>query len=220
MLEINGVCLGYGPIRVVHELSLEVPEGSIIALLGRNGAGKTTTLSGIAGLLREQAEQLSFRVVRSPRWASTRPPGLASRTCPKGGVFAGADRSRKPGRRGIWSRHESPSSTAAEIRRVTEYFASAGGVRSSHRALRRPASWVPRTGRTPRDGCRPHLAAPTMTRGEGRDSRIRKMRMDDSVDFVISDIRSADTSGSLPGRPAVNDTCTRRSRRLALLFRS
>jgi len=55
MLEINGLCLGYGPIRVVHELSLEVPEGSIVALLGRNRAGKTTTLSGIAGLLREQA---------------------------------------------------------------------------------------------------------------------------------------------------------------------
>ncbi len=61
MLEINGLCLGYGPIRVVHELSLEVPEGSIVALLGRNGAGKTTTLSGIAGLLRAQAGTVEFQ---------------------------------------------------------------------------------------------------------------------------------------------------------------
>jgi ABC-type multidrug transport system ATPase subunit len=54
-LRLMDSALAMGRSGVVHELSLEVPEGSIVALLGRNRAGKTTTLSGIAGLLREQA---------------------------------------------------------------------------------------------------------------------------------------------------------------------
>ena len=44
----------YGPIQALHDVTLEVPEGSIVALLGANGAGKTTTLRAISGMLRTQ----------------------------------------------------------------------------------------------------------------------------------------------------------------------
>jgi branched-chain amino acid transport system ATP-binding protein len=51
MLRVEGLCVAYGAVRVVHELSLDVHPGEIVALIGPNGAGKTTTLKAIAGLL-------------------------------------------------------------------------------------------------------------------------------------------------------------------------
>lgn len=52
MLRLEGISAGYGRIQVLHNVSLEVPAGSIVALLGANGAGKTTTLRVISGLIR------------------------------------------------------------------------------------------------------------------------------------------------------------------------
>jgi branched-chain amino acid transport system ATP-binding protein len=52
MLDVDELTMAYGPIEVVHDLSLHVDEGAIVTVLGRNGAGKTTTLNGIAGVLR------------------------------------------------------------------------------------------------------------------------------------------------------------------------
>jgi branched-chain amino acid transport system ATP-binding protein len=51
ILECRDMVLGYGSAPVIHELSLVVRPGEIVALLGPNGAGKSTTLLGLAGLL-------------------------------------------------------------------------------------------------------------------------------------------------------------------------
>jgi len=51
LLEVDGVTSGYGKVEVLHDLSVSVPEGSVVALLGPNGAGKTTTLKVISGTL-------------------------------------------------------------------------------------------------------------------------------------------------------------------------
>jgi branched-chain amino acid transport system ATP-binding protein len=51
LLEIKGVCAGYGRIEVLHTISFEVDKGEIVALIGSNGAGKTTTLRCISGLM-------------------------------------------------------------------------------------------------------------------------------------------------------------------------
>jgi branched-chain amino acid transport system ATP-binding protein len=51
MLKLDRVHAGYGAIEVLKDLSLEVNEGEIVALLGANGAGKSTTLLTIAGLV-------------------------------------------------------------------------------------------------------------------------------------------------------------------------
>jgi branched-chain amino acid transport system ATP-binding protein len=52
LLELEDVHASYGAIRALHGVSLKVPEGSIVALLGANGAGKTTTLRAISGIVR------------------------------------------------------------------------------------------------------------------------------------------------------------------------
>src|SRR3989440_6187325 len=52
LLELEGVRAGYGPTSVLHGVSLSVPEGGVVSLLGANGAGKTTTLRAITGGVR------------------------------------------------------------------------------------------------------------------------------------------------------------------------
>ncbi len=49
LLELEEVRCGYGPTSVLHGVSLSVPDGGIVSLLGANGAGKTTTLRAITG---------------------------------------------------------------------------------------------------------------------------------------------------------------------------
>jgi len=52
LLELKEVHAGYGPRSVLHGVSLSVPEGDIVSLLGANGAGKTTTLRAITAGVR------------------------------------------------------------------------------------------------------------------------------------------------------------------------
>ena len=60
MLEVGGLCAGYGASDVLHDVSLSVAQGSFCALIGANGAGKSTTLRSIAGLLRPVRGSIRF----------------------------------------------------------------------------------------------------------------------------------------------------------------
>lgn len=50
-LELRNVRAGYGRIEVLHGVTIDVPQGAVVALLGRNGMGKTTTLRAISGTI-------------------------------------------------------------------------------------------------------------------------------------------------------------------------
>ncbi|MFI0844883.1 ABC transporter ATP-binding protein [Mesorhizobium sp. IMUNJ 23232] len=51
-LDVSGLSAGYGPTRVIEEVTFSVPAGTRLAVLGRNGMGKTTLLATIAGQTR------------------------------------------------------------------------------------------------------------------------------------------------------------------------
>ena len=58
MLKIEDLHVSYGGIQAVKGISLEVPDGKIVTLIGANGAGKSTTLRTIAGLVPAQSGQI------------------------------------------------------------------------------------------------------------------------------------------------------------------
>ena len=60
MLEIKGLDVYYGMIQAIKNVSFEVNEGEVIALIGANGAGKTTILHTITGLLEAQKGSVFF----------------------------------------------------------------------------------------------------------------------------------------------------------------
>lgn len=60
LLEIKTLEVSYGDIQVLWDVSLQVEEGTIVALVGANGAGKTTILKTISGLLRVKKGEIIF----------------------------------------------------------------------------------------------------------------------------------------------------------------
>jgi len=55
MLKIEKLVAGYGKVKVLHEISLEVADGTLVTLIGSNGAGKTTTLRALSGMIRPES---------------------------------------------------------------------------------------------------------------------------------------------------------------------
>jgi branched-chain amino acid transport system ATP-binding protein len=60
LLEVKELSVSYGDVRALLGVSLEVEEGSIVALVGSNGAGKSTLLKAVAGLLHPSGGQVLF----------------------------------------------------------------------------------------------------------------------------------------------------------------
>jgi len=88
LLEIKDLSVFYGSVQALKGVSLSVPKGSIVCLIGANGAGKSTVLRTISGLKRPSAGQ----VLLEGRSLVGRPPhevvGLGVVQCPEGrGIF-------------------------------------------------------------------------------------------------------------------------------------
>src|SRR5262245_63925205 len=60
MLSVQGLEVAYGETQFVWDVSLDVPAGSVVCLMGRNGVGKTTLLKSIMGLLPVRAGRILF----------------------------------------------------------------------------------------------------------------------------------------------------------------
>ena len=60
MLKIENLHVSYGGIRALQGVSLEVPDGKIVTLIGANGAGKSTTLRTISGLVKADSGSITY----------------------------------------------------------------------------------------------------------------------------------------------------------------
>jgi branched-chain amino acid transport system ATP-binding protein len=60
LLDVEGLCVNYGHIEAIRDISFSVEEGAIDTLIGANGAGKTTTLKTISGLRKVRAGSIRF----------------------------------------------------------------------------------------------------------------------------------------------------------------
>lgn len=76
MLKIENLSVSYGGIEALKGIDLEVPEGSIVTLIGANGAGKSTTLRTIMGLVKSKSGKITYNNVDI---TGAKPPGIVAR---------------------------------------------------------------------------------------------------------------------------------------------
>jgi ABC-type branched-subunit amino acid transport system ATPase component len=85
-LEARRLTSGYGPVAVLHDVTLRVPEEGIVAILGANGAGKSTLLKTLAGQLPVMSGERLFHsesyTARDSRWAAREGIVLVPQTSP------------------------------------------------------------------------------------------------------------------------------------------
>ena len=124
LLEVDGLCVNYGHIEAIRDITFGVEEGQVTTLIGANGAGKTTTLKTISGLrkvragqdhLRRQGHHPRCRRSSGSSWAS------ASRL-----RAAAASRACRCARTSTWAptsaRTARPRRTSEDLERVFTLF--------------------------------------------------------------------------------------------------
>lgn len=70
MIKINNIDVGYGDVQVLYDVSFDIKEGELVAVIGANGAGKTTLLRAISGVLKLTNGTIEFE----DQEISNRPP--------------------------------------------------------------------------------------------------------------------------------------------------
>lgn len=122
LLEVRGLCAGYGPVQVLFGVDLDVRAGEVVAVLGPNGAGKTTLLRTLAGRLQPTAGTVTF----DGDTVAGLPP---ERVVERGLVHVAEGRRVFPGltvaenlRLGAYSRRLGKDQLSAELDRVAELF--------------------------------------------------------------------------------------------------
>jgi branched-chain amino acid transport system ATP-binding protein len=89
MLKIDNLEAGYGKVQVLHGISIEVPKGKVVTLIGSNGAGKTTTMRAISGMIKPTAGNISLNGQRTDGMESYQIAKLGLAHSPEGRrVFA------------------------------------------------------------------------------------------------------------------------------------
>ena len=84
LLELDGAAVSYGKVSALSKVSMQVPEGAIVTIIGGNGAGKTTTLRAVSGLARLSAGEIRYRGERIDRLEPDRIVALGIAHVPEG----------------------------------------------------------------------------------------------------------------------------------------
>ncbi len=121
MLKLTNVHAAYGPIVALQGISLEVPEGGIVAVLGANGAGKSSTLRAISGLLRPSQGTIEFNGERIDRHSPEKIVREGISQVPEGRELFTDLSVRENLMLGAYSRNDRPA-IQKDLDRVHEYF--------------------------------------------------------------------------------------------------
>ena len=125
LLKLTDIEVYYGRVCALRSVSLEVAEGSVVALLGANGAGKTTTLRAISGLVRTTRGSIEFDGARIDRSTADRLVRAGIAHVPEGRQIFTDLSVRDNLRLGGYARRGGPS-TATDWQRVFGYFPRLG----------------------------------------------------------------------------------------------
>lgn len=121
MLKIEQLRAGYGALEVLHGLSLEVPAGAIVAILGANGAGKTTLMRALSGLIRLQSGSIELDGKRFERIPAEKRLRMGLALVPEGRELFGSLSVYENLRMGAYTRR-SRTEIESDIERILERF--------------------------------------------------------------------------------------------------
>lgn len=131
LLEVNEIEAYYGRVCALHSVSLEVREGSVVALLGSNGAGKTTTLRVISGLVKPTRGFVEFDGQRIGRLSPDQLVRAGMAHVPEGRQLFPDLTVRENLRMGAYTRRDTRS-VELDMHRVFNYFPRLGERLGQH----------------------------------------------------------------------------------------
>jgi branched-chain amino acid transport system ATP-binding protein len=122
LLEVEGLCVNYGRIEAIRDISFGVPEGAVVTLIGANGAGKTTTMKTVSGLRPVRAGRIVFDGKDITNVPAHERVELGITQSPEGrGVFPGMT-VRENLEMGAYSRKDRKETAAKDFERVFGLF--------------------------------------------------------------------------------------------------
>jgi branched-chain amino acid transport system ATP-binding protein len=121
MLKVNEIHASYGPVVALRGISLHVPEGGIVSILGANGAGKSTTLRAISGLVRISRGSIEFMGRRIDHMAPESIVQMGISQVPEGRQIFGELSVEENLRLGAYTRRDGDG-VRKDTRRIYDYF--------------------------------------------------------------------------------------------------
>jgi branched-chain amino acid transport system ATP-binding protein len=122
LLDVEGLCVNYGRIEAIRDITFSVEQGSMVTLIGANGAGKTTTLKTLSGLRKVRAGAVRFQGKDITHMASHERVPLGISQSPEGRrIFPGMSVVENLDM-GAYSRADRARTRSADLERVFGLF--------------------------------------------------------------------------------------------------
>ena len=128
MLKLESVSISYGAIQAVRDVSIDVPRGEVVTIIGANGAGKSTLLKSIVGLEPVAGGRISFDGQDITKTPAHRRTGMGVALSPEGrGVFS--DQSVRDNLLlGAYSKKSDSARTEQKIEQFFDDLPASGGT--------------------------------------------------------------------------------------------